>query len=311
MPKVVKVGINPKRQTQTQKSYDFTTGVVTITAQQYWLVVFDSKVSDPTLCYGASDGRNTIPDVGKPYPNGANLTCNRVQPMLDPQSAGNLYHVQVDYSTRPQGGGQQDKWDINVSIDGAPVAETLFHDGNGTAIANSAGQNFSQQPTRTYFDGVYRVSFKSKTLNVAAIDALQGSLNLNAFTLSIPSLGFTKLFEAQSVELARCPTSTVLSGDPTRPVYWQAEYEFYYRKPIKSPIDGSLVSGWTIFMLDQGYCELTGGNLVPITDSTTGLPLNSPQYLDGSGHKTTSPHWLQFSPAQPTGDFSPLFTGIA
>jgi len=313
MPTITKVALDPKKQTVTQKVLDFRTGLITSTVTQYWLVVWSGAQSDPTACYGAVDPKgNALPGIRAAY---GGATCNRIQPMLDSASAGNVYRVQVDYSTRPAATANGSKWDISIAIDGAPVTETLYHDGAGTAIANSAGQSFQQQPSKTYFDAIYRIGFKSQILDVASIDALQGCLNSAAFTLSIPSLNFSKLFEAQSTELTRCPTSTVLTGDPSAPQFWQAEYELYYRKPITSPRDQSTVSGWTIFLLDQGYCELVSGKLQPITNpafpAPGGLPLNSPSYLNGAGRVATTPTWLQFAPSQPTGDFTPLFAGIA
>jgi hypothetical protein len=307
---IVKVGLNPKRATQTQKSYDFTTGIITTTVQQFWIVVFDAPNSDPTLCYTASVGSRKIPQIGDAYST-IGPYVNRVQPVLDPTSAGKMYHVQVDYTSLPQAQVTASKWNITVSTDGAPVTESVYADSAGKAYVNSAGQPFQQQRTKTYFDNIYRVGFNSKSLDVASIDALQGCLNLNAFTLKIDSLKFSKSFEAQSTLLARCPTSVVLTSDPTNPAYWQAEYELHYRKPIKSPIDGSIVSGWTVFELDQGYCELVSGALKAIVDSKTGLPLTAPQYLDGSGSKSTTAHFLQFAPDELPGNFTPLFTGIS
>ena len=320
MANVVKVVLNPKKPTQTQRVYDFTTGVVTTTCQQYWIVVWDSVQKDPTRCYIAADPTSgaKIPVMGQDFattvPGGATnsgILCNRIQPMLEPSSAGKLYHVQADFTTRPvTAGNQPAKWDITVSIDGAPVTETIYSDSNGKAIVNSAGQPFQQQDQKVYFDNVYRVGFKSRSLDVKSIDAIQGQLNQSAFTLNIASLNFSKLFEAQSTKLTRCPTSTTLTGDPTQPAYWQAEYELYYRRPQKSPIDGSPVSGWAIFKLDQGFCTLSGGNPKAILDAN-GNPLNSPQYLDGSGNQSSSPVFLQFAPAETSIDFSPLFAGIA
>jgi hypothetical protein len=102
--KIIKVGLDPKKQTQTQQSYDYTTGVVAVTVQQYWNVVFDTPVSDPTVCYGATDGTNTVPIIGQLYGTGpyAQIQAARILPMLDTASAGRAYKVQVDYSTLPQ-----------------------------------------------------------------------------------------------------------------------------------------------------------------------------------------------------------------
>jgi hypothetical protein len=276
MPNIVKVGLSAKQSIQAQEVYDFTTGFVTRTATQYWVIEFDGKQNDPYACLGAVDpAGNRVPIVTQDYGvimGGAaiGVLCTRTQPTLDPASAGKA----------------------------------------------SAGQPFQQQRTRTYYDNVYRIGFKSNSLNPATIDPIQGCLNQGAFTLNVASLGFSKTFEAQSTLLTRCPTTTVLTGDPTQPNYWQAEYELYYRKPIATPANttggtaGAMVSGWTPFIVDQGYCELASGQLKQILDST-GNPLNSPQYLDGSGSKSTTAHYLQFTPDSPTADFTPLFAGIA
>ena len=325
MPTVVKVGLNPKQSIQYQEVYDFQTGFVTRTATQYWIVVFNAPVSDPSACRAARDpAGNQLPLVTQDYSTtqpGAGavpgMFCTRVQPMLDGNSAKLAYKVQCDFSSRPQAQGQAGpKWDITIGIDGAGVTETVYSDGAGKAYVNSAGQPFQQQRQRTYFDNVYRVGFKSRTLNPSTIDPIQGCLNQGAFTLSVASLGFSKSFQAQSTLLARCPTSTVLTGDPSQPSFWQAEYELYYRKPIVTPPNttggtpGQMVSGWTPFILDQGFCELSGGQLKQILDAN-GQPLNSPQYLDGNGSKSATPHYLQFAPDQPSADFTPLFQGIA
>src|SRR5665213_1673823 len=183
---VIIVGLNPEQQTQTQRTIDLSTGIITETVTEYWIVQFASAETDPTVCYTAFDGTNRIPLIGRDY--GSGQLCHRIQPMLDGASAGQVYRVQVDYSSRPQP-KPGSKWDVTVNIDGAGVTESLNHDGAGKAIVNSAGQPFSQQPTRTYFDNIYRIGFKSTTLDVASIDALQGSLNSAAFSLNIPSLG--------------------------------------------------------------------------------------------------------------------------
>jgi hypothetical protein len=161
---------------------------------------------------------------------------------------------------------------------------------------------------------VYRVAFQTATLDLSAVDELQGCINEEEFTLTIKSLGFTKTFEAQSTILARCPTTCTLTGNPKQPVFWNVEYELHYRAPITSPIDETEKSGWTLFVKDQGYAKLTGGT-PPLTTikGEDGVPLNVPTLLDGSGnpYTGTGAKYLQFTASEPVADFTPLFQGIS
>lgn len=312
MAKIVKVGLDGKKPALVRKSCDFATGVIVVTVTQYWLVEFDSPVTDPALCFGASFAGYTLPDTGYLYGGSSayqGLVCNQVLPTLDPTSAGKLYRVQVDYSSLPQP-ANTGKWNITISIDGMPVTEPIAYDSTGKAIVNSAGQQFSNQPTRTKYDNVYRVAFQSNKIDIATIDELEGTLNAAEFTLQVKSLGFKKTFEAQSTQLVRCPSTTTLTGDPKTPAFWNVEYELHYRRPIVSPIDGSTQSGWTLFILDQGYAKSSGGATPDAILDGNHNPLNSPQYLDGSGNVSSTAHWLQFAPAETTADFTPLFDGI-
>ena len=148
------------------------------------------------------------------------------------------------------------------------------------------------------------------------IDALQGKLNAEEFTLTIPSLNFNKTFKAQSTVLARCPTTCTLTGNPQAPVFWNVEYELHYRRPMvsptKSPSAGTVVSGWFLFLEDMGYATKPSSGYIPdaIKDSSS-LPLNSMVKLDGMGNVTSTGnmYWMQFAPFS-VADFTPLFAGI-
>lgn len=303
---VVKVGLDPKRQIQFRKALDLTTKLVTVSVLEYWRVVFASRNNDPSLCDGASDGKNTIPIVGSDWRGKGIAWCTDVLPQLDPQSAGQQYLVQTSFSSRQPVNSNQGKWDVSVDFDGEAVQETLFFDLNNKAIVNSAGQPFTQQPNKTHYISTLQLAFKSQTFDETDAEALRGTINASQVTLSIAALQYNRVFPPGTLLFDKFRASpSVQAGQLS---YWSVVEQFKYLPLIKSPIDGSTQSAWQLFALDQGYMELVFGQLTDIYDSK-GNPVRAPVFLDGAGNVSTSAHYLEFITAQPA-DFTPLFAGI-
>jgi hypothetical protein len=305
---IIKVGLDPKKTTQWRKAKDLSSGIISTTATQYWHVQFSAAQSDPSQCYGASDGTNTVPVIGDAYPTDGTLTVIDVNPQQVTQAA-TMYSVQVQFSTRTSS-GETGKWDTKVTFDGEPVQVTAYYDINNKPITNSAKQNFASQPVETFYDGKLSISFKTDTFDETSCEPLRGCSNTEVITLVISALSYSHSFAADTLRLDDYTAEPVVQLGTV--AYWNVSLHFTQRNQITSPANsadaGALVSGFKMYLVDAGYCEI-GTPPVAIKDSDGNL-LNTPHYLDGSGHKTNTPYFLDFVMVK-SADLSALFTGIS
>ncbi len=316
-PRIVKVGLDPKKSIQYTQQLDQKTGIITTTILESWIVEWDSAQRDPTANAVATDGTNTLPAMSSRYTGtDTDPTVVEIMPQLVAASAGKVYAVQVRYSHAAPAGTNNanvSKWDTTISFDGVPITETIFFDNDNDPIVNSAGQNFSQQPSKTNYDGSIKVSFKSKTFDEITCEGLRGNINSQPITLAIGALGYTRTFPAETLRLQNFSASPVVQIGPTgrNLSHWQVSLDLLYRELIVSPITGSMVSAFNLYVVDQGYAELVGGVLTTIYSADGATPLNSPQYLDGgSGAKSATAHYRFFRVAT-ADDLSPIFSGIS
>ena len=334
-PTIVKVGLDSKRQIQYRKSMDLATRIVTVQIIEYWKVVFSGKQNDPTACEAATDGTHTVPVVGQQFRNSAVLAwVTETLPQIDTTSNWQQYFVQVTYSSLQPASTSTGKWDVQVSFDGVPITESAYYDLDDNQITNSAGQNFSQQPSRTYYDTAVQITFKTNNFDETDAEAIRGMINDSAVTISIAALNYSRVFPATTLRLDNFRAApSVQSGQLA---YWEVTLNLTYRpqintpphtqRPDATPLTGQLSTLEYNLVADMGYQffddtqspEVLTTFSAPLADGGGTQACNAPQLLDGQGgdgRPTGSPspddaHYIAFRMAQ-RGSFSVLFAGIA
>jgi hypothetical protein len=311
MATVVKVGLDPKQTQTSSQVLNLTTGVLTETLTQYWLIEWDSRQEDPTANYGATDGTHVVPVAGDNYLGASILWCTSAVPQLKPDSAGKVYRYTATY-TNGGSASKSGKWDVQVAFDGVPYTVPAYYDVNGNAIVNSANQKFQSQPNQTFYDSSVDLSFKTTSFDETDCESLRGQLNSEAITLTISALSYSRTFPIGTLRLDNYKATPVVAQGAI--AYWNVNINFTYRAQVTAPTNSGLsgtVSGFILFIVDQGFCTLDGsGNPVVIRESKTSQALNEPHFLDGSGNLSSEAYYLNFM-LNNSGDFTPLIAGIS
>jgi hypothetical protein len=213
--------------------------------EKVWVyrVITDSADMEPEEVETASDGATSIPAVdtaiGRYRVKSADADRDEENPFV--------FRVSVtlsDAQDEPQGGGNSagNKFNQDITITTEPYEEPVYFDIDGQAITNSAGQPFSNQPTRTYYDERIVISFDTQAVDTANIDKCKGNLNSN--TINVDIKGYKR-------KIAKGTLKMVDSRQSARPsdadFIWHCEYSFLCRK-----------DGWKRKILSVGRMQLIG-----------------------------------------------------
>lgn len=181
--------------------------------------------------------------------------------------------------------GEDEEFGLAYARDGAP-------------ILNSAGEPFEQVPTIALPVVTYEVSRLERTFDADLIAAIQGRVNASAW------LGFP----AESVLCRAINSERTWSADAGGWA-WATTYKFAIKRSLVS-LEASGIKirpGWRLQVLDCGFRELVGGELVAIMDKSN-APVAAPVNLNGSGARlpaSGTPVYKEFD-IYPTADFSAL-----
>lgn len=325
MPTVVKVGLDPKKQTLYRRTLNQQTGAITTSIVETWMVQWSAAQTDPSANYGASDGTNTVPVLGDLYTGlDAYPTVTDINPMLDNSSGGQVYRVQVTYSRTAASGSDSGKWDTQVSFGGIRVTEPMYFDLDSKPVVNSAHQEYTSQYNQTHYDTSLKVSFKSTTFDEESAEGIRGCVNADEVTLTISRLGYTRTFPAKTLLFEDFTASPVFSNQTTL-AYWQVSLDFTYRPLITAPTNGDLSGDIStleqLLIADQGFAYLDEGGpglinftVKDVPSDQGGVSLNKPCNLDGGGGDGRSlgdnPYFNAYR-RNDLGDFSVVLDGIS
>lgn len=215
----------------------------------------------------ASDGITTIPPVNaviKGYRvQKKDFKRSQDEPLLSVVTC-HLSDALAELS-KPSG---KEKTNIDIDIADEPYEEPVYLDRNNKPIANTAGQPFSNQPTKTYYDERITVSFTTGEVDQANIETCRG--NTNSGTVSMTVKGYKRSFAANTLKLVSTPVKVrVVEGSDYN---WDVKYVLVYRKDT-----------WTRKILSMGRMQKDGGKLVPIYLPKSATPCTEDVPLDKDG----------------------------
>lgn len=172
-----------------------------------------------------------------------------------------------------------------VSWDGVTFEVPVDYDADGTAIVNSAGDPYDPPVIREDDRPVLTIVRNELEFDPDLSDLYRGSTN--SATFFGRAAGTVKMLPIRAQRL--WSANLQLNNG----FYWRVTYTFHINK-----------DGWKKKLLDQGYQEVVSGNRKKIL--VDGLPVSSPQLLNGSGAKLAvggTPVYKEFTVHKPR-DFS-------
>lgn len=221
--------------------------------------VDDSPISGSEIL-GADDGITSIPSVNEL------VGSSRVTSQSYARDTDNPNHYKVTCKlsdAAPEQSQGSDKVNVDIKVKTVKTEEVVYLDRNKKPIVNAAGQPFSNQPTKTYFDEQITVSFNTGKVDQTNIDKCKGTTNTNAVKMTVR--GYPRTFEAGSLKFDDYSVSSQVTegGEYT----WNVEYIFMHRKDL-----------WKRKVLNMGRLQRVSGALVHCVvgghEATEDVPLD-------------------------------------
>lgn len=227
--------------------------------------------NDQTVFAQAS---SQLPSWRSPHPDNFYLKARSLA-IAHYQGSPIHWLVTVEYDSRPLDKKEQERQEVANPLDREPSVEwesvqyeqVAEKDRDGNAILNSAGVAPDPPPLVPASRWVIKVS-----ANVASVPewVLESNNRINDAEVTVGGRACaTETLMIQGIRIS----DEQEENDVT---YRVISFELHYRE-----------DGWALELLDQGYEELSGGNLTPILVS--GDRPASPQLLNGSGAKLADP----------------------
>jgi hypothetical protein len=165
------------------------------------------------------------------------------------------------------GNGKQ-KLNVDIKVNGITYEEPVYLDKDKNPVANTVGEPFANQPTRTYYDHRITVSFDTQVVDQDNIDLCLGYPNAAPVTVNVR--GYRRSFATGTLKLADYSVTNRISEGV---YFWHVEYVFDYRK-----------DGWKKKILNTGFkAKHTGqpGRLFKICFGTSTTPVETPISKNG------------------------------
>jgi hypothetical protein len=225
----------------------------------------------------ADDGTTSIPPVNSiEIDSGLRVKSKSVE-----RDAENPHFFTVTITLNNAADDQQksgngtEKLSVDVRVTTELYEEVVYIDHNKKAVTNAAGQPFSNQPTKTYYDERVTITFKTAVVDQASIDACKGYTNSNAVTVNIR--GYHRTFAVGTLKMVDSSVGTRVSETAS---LFDMAYVLMFRK-----------DGWKRKIMNMGRMQPGSGGsggLVAIVgkdgkDVTEDVPLdkNGKGILDG------------------------------
>jgi hypothetical protein len=164
------------------------------------------------------------------------------------------------------GGSGGEKLNVDLQIDDEVSEEPVYTDRNDKPIVNTAGQPFSNQPTKRIFDERVTINFQTGLVDQHNIELCKGRVNKSAVTVSVR--GYTRTFAKGTLLMVGSPLRSRIS-DGTG--IFDVSYTFLWR-----------ADGWTRKIVHMGRMEKGGAGLQEIRDKG-GQPVSEDTPLDKDG----------------------------
>jgi hypothetical protein len=273
----------PKKQQQTVLTYDPQTGTTTSSVIETWVVTTDD-INTRTSDIPALAAANTLPSPNAPLPllaeggwlgeNALPAVVKRVQPKRT-NEVNTAFEVEIEYQLATIYTSGQ-KFNASLTIDGVDSTVPVDVDMNGYAIANSAGDPYDPQQVVDSFEELVTISYQVDTPDEADLSAARGLVNSDSVSFTVN--GITKSYSARQMKLKNASLTTQFNTATSGGGYSGA--------PMWTvKIDMLCKTGSATFetkLVDQGFQYWTGGSKVKFLDAN-GDPVNTPQYLNGTG----------------------------
>jgi hypothetical protein len=219
--------------------------------QLSFLVVVDDVQDGGTIILDAEDGITRIPLVNE-LVGGYRVASKEYK-----RDSDNPLHFRVtaklsnsaNDKAKPSG---KEKLNVQIKVSTEPFEEAVYLDRNKRPICNSAGQPFSNQPTKTFYDEKISVTFDTGEVDQASIEATKGKINSNTVSLTIR--GLRRSFAPGTLRFIDSPYSSKTSQTPQGEEYiWSVEYTLAYR-----------ADKWTRKILNMGRMQKVNNELTHI-----------------------------------------------
>ena len=256
----------------------------------------------------ANDGTHSIPVPNSTIPvNGVGCLVQSVEAERMAETPL-VFLVTVTCGIQPSG-GEGTKFEITITVDGDEYSEPIFKDVNSKPIKNSCNQSYEPPLEKTYNEREsMSINFKSDVVDVSTISATRGKVNDAEVTLHIAALGYSRTFAEKTLQLKKASYTVTIDNTGAK-LYWSISYVCTYDPAT-----------WAAPIVDRGLYTLDPSGavdsaglpkLVPILDRE-GLPVTTPQFLNGSGQKLAAGANVHIDTYElySTADFTALFTGL-
>lgn len=244
------------------------------------------RTNNPTYGPGYVGSHPSLPVLWSSHPEDSAAYVHSIIPVADPSDPC-LWNVSVlyQYLTVP---GESIPNPLlrppDYEIDGMTWRESVWMDRYGQMITNSAGDPFLPPVETVRAGATFITEFNMPDAPDSTWIDAQGCLNATAmlfgpYTVAAERLQLEKVRSKRIWELAT--------------PHWRWTLIFTY-KPY---VAGTWRQAHKTVLLDQGRRELISGTRVPIVDPGTGIPVDQPMPLNGSGRKLAvgaTPTWLVF-----------------
>lgn len=251
-------------------------------------VMTDDPATPAADVLSASVDGMSIPDVGDEVGDSRVVSKDYRRDADNP----NLFTVTCKLSDADPDAEQptgDEKVNASIKVSTVVYEEPVYLDRDDKPIVNTAGQPFSNQPTKCYYDERITVSFRTGTVDQTNIDKCRGNVNSDVINLNVR--GYRRTFAVGTLRLVDTPISSVV----VRGQYcWDVEYVMDYR-----------ADGWTRKILSTGAMQKGNAGQPRLIKIDLGDTAISDVPLDMNGKAILDGLIAVAKPLDGTGDNAP------